>query len=309
MAEVLKLLPVVIGLAAGFLLRRVGLLDQRDGESVFKLVFYLFVPALTFTSLSTVDLELRFAIYPVAAVAMIAAGYVGGRIAAARTKLDGVQTAVAVSGCMVVNTAFQLPFVQVLYGADGVARVAAFDIVNTVATFTLAYLVAVRGNPAHRGGPVRPDRLVKNPALYAVAAGLVVNLAGITVPAAIADPIATVGAVTAVLIPIGIGVLFDPLGRSDGNGNGEGRVLPKATVMVATRLITGLVVAAAFVLLLGLSGMDRTVLLLLGAAPLVFAVVAFASLEHLDVRLATNALSLSLAVSVVMSVLIILVSA
>ena len=311
MAEVLKLLPVVIGLAAGFLLRRVGLLDQRDGESVFKLVFYLFVPALTFTSLSTVDLEPRFAIYPLAAVAMIAAGYVGGRIAAARTKLDGVQTAVAVSGCMVVNTAFQLPFVQVLYGVDGVARVAAFDIVNTVATFTLAYLVAVRGNPAHRGGPVRLDRLVKNPALYAVAAGLVVNLAGITVPAAIADPVATVGAVTGVLIPIGIGVLFDPVGRSDGNssGNGEGRVLPKATVMVATRLITGLVVAAAFVLLLGLSGMDRTVLLLLGTAPLVFAVVAFASLEHLDVRLATNALSLSLAVSVVISVLIILVSA
>lgn len=298
MGEMLALLPVVIGLAAGFTLRRIKLLDQRDGDSVFKLVFYLFVPAVTFTSLSTVDLDVRFAIYPAAAVAIIAAGYVAGRIMAAKTELDPVQTAVVVSGCMVVNTAFQLPFIQLLYGAEGVARIAAFDIVNTTATFTLAYLVAVRGNPAHVGRPVRLDRLVRNPALYAIAAGLLVNLAGITVPPAIADPIARVGAVTAVLIPIGIGILFDPIGRG----------LRKAALMVATRLVTGLIVAAAIVFVLGLSGVDRTVLLLIGAAPLVFAVVTFASLENLDVRLATSALSLSLLVSLASSLLIILVT-
>ena len=299
MGELLKLLPVVVGLAAGFFLRRVGLVEQRDGESVFKLVFYLLVPAVTFTSLSTVDLEFRFALYPAAAVAMIGAGYLGARLAAARVKLDPVQAAVVVSACMVVNTSFQLPFVQLLYGADGVARLAAFDVVNSVATFTLAYLVAIRGNPAHEGGPVRLDRLVKNPALYAIAAGLAVNLTGVTVPAVIAEPVATVGAVTAVLIPIGIGILFDPI------GNG----LRMAALMVATRLITGLAVATALVFLLGLTGIDRTVLLLLGVAPVVFAGVAFASLENLDVRLATTALSMSLVVSVVISLLVILISA
>lgn len=299
MDDLLTLLPVLVGLAAGLILRRIGLVQQRDGESVFKLVFYLFVPAVTFTSLSTVDLELRLAIYPAAAALMIAAGYLGARLMAAKARLEPVQAAVAVSGCMVVNTAFQLPFVQVLYGAEGVARVAAFDIVNTIATFTLAYLVAIRGNPTHSGGPLRLDRLARNPALYAIAAGLLVNVAGIDVPAVIAEPVATVGAVTPVLIPIGIGILFDPIGNS----------LRTAALMVATRLATGLAVATALLFLLGVTGMDRTVLLLIGVGPVIFAGVAFASLENLDVRLATTALSMSLVVSVVISLLVILMSA
>ena len=78
--------------------------------------------------------------------------------------------------------------------------------------------------------------------------------------------------------------------------------------MVATRLVTGVVATTALVLLLGLSGVDRTVLLLLGVAPLIFAGVAFASLENLDVNLATKALSLSLLVSMVLSLLVIWLS-
>jgi predicted permease len=299
MDDLLTLLPVLVGLVAGYVLRRVGLVDQRDGESVFKLVFYLFTPAVMFSSLAVAELELRFAIYPAAAIVMIGAGYAAARVMAAKARLDPVRTAVAVSGCMVVNTGFQLPFVQVLYGAEGVARLAAFDIVNGVATFTLAYLVAVRGNPARDGSRLPLGRLARNPALYAIAAGLLVNVAGVTVPDVIGDPIEAVGAVTPILIPIGIGILFNPI------GNG----IQTAALMVATRLITGLAVATAAVLLLGVGGIDRTVLLLLGAAPVVFAGVAFASTENLDVRLATTALSMSLVVSVVISLLTILISA
>jgi predicted permease len=295
MEAILKLLPAVLGLAAGFLLRRLGLLSQRDGETVFKLVFYIFVPAVAFISLAMTDLRAEFAVYPVAAVAMIVAGYVGGRVVAAKTRLDPVRAAVVVSSCMVVNTAFQLPFVQLLYGAEGVARIAAFDIVNTVATFTLSYLAAARGNPTSPGAPVPVDRLMKNPAIYAIVAGLLVNLTGLTLPAAVTEPLAAAGAVAAVLIPVGIGLLFDPV------GNGTG----KAALMVAARLVTGLAVAMSLVLAIGLAGVDRTVLLLIGVAPIVFAAVAFASLENLDVRLATNALSLSLMVSLPASLLII----
>lgn len=299
MHDLLTLLPVIGGLVAGFVLRRLGLVHQQDGESVFKLVFYLFVPAVTFMSLSTVELEPGLALYPAAAAVMTAVCYLGARAMAAKAKLEPVQAAVAVSGCMVANTAFQLPFVQFLYGTEGVARIAAFDIVNTVATFTLAYLVAVRGNPAHTGGSLRLDRLAKNPALYAIAAGLLVNLSGVDVPSIIAEPVTTVGAVTPVLIPIGVGILFDPI------GNG----IRTAALMVATRLTTGLAVAIALVSLLGLSGIDRTVLLLIGVAPVIFSGVAFASLENLDIRLATTALSMSLVVSVVLSLLVIVISA
>jgi predicted permease len=298
MDDLLTLLPVLVGLGAGVVLRRLRLVDQRDGESVFKLVFYLFSPAVMFSSLSAVELEPRFVIYPAAAILMIAAGYAGARVMAATARLEPVQAAVAISGCMVVNTGLQLPFVQMLYGAEGVARLAAFDLVNGVATFTLAHLVAIRGNPAD-GGRIHLGRLARNPALYAIAAGLLVNVAGATVPDIVSDPIEAVGNVAPILISVGVGLLFNPV------GNG----LQTAALMVATRLITGLFVAAAIVLLLGIGGMDRTLLLLLGAAPVVFAGVAFASSENLDVRLATTALSMSLVVSALVSLLVILIGA
>jgi predicted permease len=296
----LKLLPVVIGIAAGFSLRRVGLVDQRDGETVFKLVFYVFLPAIMFTSLSRVRIEGRLTIYPAAAVVMVAIGYLVGRVVAARSGCDPVATAVVVSGCMVVNTGFQLPFVQVLYGVDGVARIAAFDLVNTTTTFTVAYLVAARANPGHEGRTLLLGRLAKSPALYGIALGLLVNLTGVTVPTAIADPLAAFGGVTPLLIPVGIGILFEPL---------AGGRLRLAGLLVAARIAAGLAVAVAIVGVLGLSGMDRTIVLLIGAAPLAFAIVTFASLEDLDVRLATSALSLSLLASLVVSIPLIVLSA
>ena len=50
--------------------------------------------------------------------------------------------------------------------------------------------------------------------------------------------------------------------------------------------------------------MDRTILLLLAVAPIGFVTVTFASLERLAVRLAGNALSLSMVGSFVLSFLV-----
>jgi hypothetical protein len=293
----LRLLPVIIGIAAGHLLRRLGMVDHRDGETVFKLVFYVFFPPLIFMSLSTVDLGGTLLVFPITAAAIIVTGYLTGRLVSAKAKFDPVQAAVFLSACMIVNSGFALPFVQAVFGQEGVARIAAFDLVNTTVSFTWAYYTAARGNPLHQGGSLLLGRLAKSPALYAIAAGLLVNLAGVEVPHAVAEPATKFGSATAVLIPLGVGILFDPFGGS----------LRKAGLVVATRLVTGLGVGATIALSLGLHGMDLTIVLLLGAAPLAFSSVTFASLENLDVRLATSALSLSLAISLVLALLIVLV--
>ena len=52
-----------------------------------------------------------------------------------------------------------------------------------------------------------------------------------------------------------------------------------------------------FVLVFGLTGTDRTVLLLMGIAPTPFFIVAFATMERLDVRLTVTTLSLSMLLS------------
>ena len=290
----LRLLPAVLGMTTGYLLRSLGAAEQRDGSFVFKLVFYVGLPALMFTALSTVTFTAALAVFPPAAFAAVATGYLAGRLAASRAKWPPTQTAVLISCCMMVNTGFQLPFVQALYGAQGVARIAAFDAVNTTLTFSWAYYTAARGNPTHAGGSLLLDRLVKSPPLYAIAAGLLVRVSGVHVPATIADPIRTFGSVTPVLISLGVGILFVPLTRG----------LGKAALVVGIRLVTGLTVAIVFIALFRLHGMDRTILLLVGVSPVAFVAVTFASLEDLDADLAVNALSLSMVSSLALSLAI-----
>jgi hypothetical protein len=295
----LRLFPVVLGIVVGVWLRRSGAADQRDGEFVFNLNFYVSLPALLFTSLSRSNITADLAVFPAAAVAMAFVGYLAARVVVARTSWPPTQAAVLLSSCIVVNSGFELPFVQAFYGAEGVARLAAFDLAMTTVTFSFAYYVAARGNPHHEGGGLLLNRLVRSPPLYGIAAGALVNLTGVPVPAALADPIAAIGAITPVLITLATGLLLEPPGRG----------LGRAFAIITTRLLTGILIAVALVLVLGLDGVDRAVVLLLGVAPLAFISVTFASLENLDVRLAVSALSLSLVTSLVLSSVVLVLTA
>jgi hypothetical protein len=164
---VVKLLPALLGIALGYVLRLRGVADRRDADFMFRLIITVFLPALAFTALSRVSIGRDLAIFPLAALVIVAVGYLTGRLLAAKGPFLMPQQAVAICCCMNVNTGFMLPFVQGLYGADGVARIAAFDAVNTTLMFTWTAYVAARGNPHH---------------------GLLVSAFGLHVPVAIGDP-------------------------------------------------------------------------------------------------------------------------
>jgi predicted permease len=253
MDTLVKLLPALGGIAAGYVLRRRGIADDRDGDFMFALIINVFLPALAFTSLSRARIDEQLAVFPLAALFIVSVGHLSARLVARRGPFIGTQAVVLVCCCMNVNTGFILPFVQGLFGADGVARIAAFDAVNTTLTFTWTAYVAARGNPRYVPGPrtMMLRRFVTSPPLYGIAAGLSVS---------------------------------------------------------ATRVGSGLAVAVAFVLVFGLTGADRTVMLLMGVAPTPFFVVAFATMENLDVRLAVNVLSLSMLASLPMALAVILLT-
>jgi malate permease and related proteins len=277
----LRLLPVFIGIGSGMLFRRLGVAQARDGDFLFRVVFYICLPALMFLALATVRLGGPLALYPIAALIAVTAGHLAGRWIGRWGHWPRQQYAVLLTGAMIVNTGF------------------AFDAVNTTLVFSWAYYTAARGNPAHRGGPLLLDRLLKSPPLYAIAAGAAVNALSISVPDAVTRALTPFATATATVISIAVGIML-ALPRED---------FWTAATVVAARLGSGLVVGVLLVVLLGLDGMDRTILLLLAVAPVGFVTVTFASLERLDVRLAANALSLSMVGSFVLSFLVTLASA
>jgi predicted permease len=80
----------------------------------------------------------------------------------------------------------------------------------------------------------------------------------------------------------------------------------KAALIYAGRLASALAVAVVFILVFGLTGADRTVLLLMGVAPTPFFIVAFATVENLDVRLTVNTVSVSMLLSLPLALGVIL---
>lgn len=288
------LTPVVVGFLAGHTLRRIHFAGEPEGRFLLLLNLYVCMPALVLAALAEVELTADLAVFPAAALAMVGTGYVVARLGVRRGDRPDTERAVLVMGFMVVNCAFALPFVDALYGRPGVVRLAAFDLVNSVLVLTVVFAVAAHANP-DRSAIAHPiSQLLRTPSLWVIAAGVVVNLGDLSLPAAVTSVLDTFGAASPFLVAIGTGIMFVPAGDA----------IRRSLSFAGARLLVGASAAAALVVALGLEGADRGVLLLLGVAPLGFVIVAFASVERLDVELATQTLAVSLMASFVLSILV-----
>jgi predicted permease len=295
------MLPVFAGVAAGHLLIRAGVATRDHGRFLFVFSFYVCLPALLFQAFAKAELTWQLASLPLAALLAVAGGYVVGSLVSRSLGLPPPQLAVFLMACMIVNTGFTLPFIQASLGEAGVVRLMAFDVVNGALVVTWVYTIAVRSNPAHadRQRSAVWRKLLTSPPLYAVCAGLVSNVTDLRPTEPVEQVIQFFGAPTAFLLTIGIGMLL-VLERSD---------VRVSAWAFATRLGTSLVIGLALIAAFDLTGVERAVLLAVSVAPVGFNTVTFASLENLDLRLATGAASLSLVASLVLVPAVLLLAA
>jgi hypothetical protein len=288
--QLVALAPVFAGVLAGHLLVRSGAATRDQGRFLFLLAFYICVPALVFDAFSTVELTAGIAAMPAAAALAVSGGYLAGRVIGRLLGLEAQRLTVFLLACMIVNTGFTLPFVQAVHGSAGVTRLLAFDAVSATLVFTWSYTLAVRANPAREDSRIPWRKVATNPPLYGIAGGLIVNLAGVEIAPGAAEVVSTLAAPTTFLFTVAIGMVLEV-------SSGQLRV---GAASIATRSAVTAVIAAAFVLLFDLGGLERAVLFALAVAPVGFNTVTFASLEDLDVGLAVSASSLSMAASLVL---------
>jgi predicted permease len=93
----LRVFPVLLGFVGGFLLRRFRVAEHRDGDFLLRLAFSVCLPALIFTSLSTVQITAALAVYPLSSVLFTVVGFALALLMSRRTRWPSTRTAVMIT--------------------------------------------------------------------------------------------------------------------------------------------------------------------------------------------------------------------
>lgn len=255
MRDLLLLLPDFLLIVCGFVVCRYTPLNRSVWESAEKLVYFLLFPVLLFTSI------VRSPLRP-GETAMLAAGglltvAVGIVLAYALRLWPGVDSRLHASGAQTAfrfNSYVALALAERLAGPPGVAWMAllvavAVPVCNIAAVYPLA----------RHGGQHYGRELIRNPLIVSTVAGLVANLAGLTLPDTVGVVLQRIGnaALPLGLMAVGAGLQLGGLAAAPWLATGflaiRHAVLPTA----------GFLLGLAFALPAG----ERTVLLAFAAMP------------------------------------------
>lgn len=279
--------------AFGVVLKQAGLLSSDDGGSLLRVVFNLGLPPLIFLSILHVDIDTSMLLLCVFGPAVIGVALVVVLLLR-RTLLSHVDAKTfgpLLTGAVVMNTGFLLPFVERVLGADGLARLALIDTFVGMTVFTVVYAVVV--HVAHD----RPDlgfvfrKVALSPPLWGLAAGAVVKSTGVTPPAVLLDSFDIAARMVATAILVALALKF------------EWRVeRPRLLLLVvALRFGVGAALGAAFVMITGLDGVNASIVMFASMAPVGTSSITFAEMEGLDVRFAASQVSVGLLLAMVAS--------
>ena len=143
-----------------------------------------------------------------------------------------------------------LPFALLAFGPEGFDKAIIFFVTVAIMTFSLGVTIA-KG----RGGLREVFRL---PLIYAAIGGLIFSLFGLELPKFILTPVGMLADTAIPLMIINLGVQLRSLTVSD---------LRHAAAVVFIRMGCGLLLSMGFVMIFGVSGVSRNVILLVSIMP------------------------------------------
>jgi hypothetical protein len=286
-------LPIVALMAVGFLLRQVGIFRRDDGHTMARIIINTTLPALLFLSLARADVEpSQLLVLGLCGAAIPLVLHVVAIAVTKWMKLEKPVAGVVVVSAMVTNIGFFLiPFFLAFYGPEGVSRLAAFDLGNSLMTTSYAYYTATRyGNRPTFGWWTGLKRVLALPTFWANIFGIAVNLAGVALPTLAVQIIEPLSKANTPLAMLTLGSFIELRFAN----------LRPMIAAVGLRIGGGLVVGLAIIQILGLTGLERAAIGLGSAMPIGVIVLVYASMEGLDTDFAAGAISLSILVALLL---------
>ena len=275
---------LLIGLfVVGLIARRRGWLGAPQAGKMLWLVMTVGLPALFIANVSRIPLHRELAALPLSAIFVMLVTLVVALLAGRQLGLARPSHGAFIICSMSINVSFMFPFVLAAWGQQAFAQLALFDLGNSLIQATVLYGAgAIFGGHAV-GAKAIAGRVFGFPPLWGLIVALAINVSGYRLPIPVTDVLGIGGRAILLLAVLAVGILFDARRL---------RSVPVA-VAILLRIVLGLLLAALFVEIFGLTGMTRAVVLIASAAPIGFSVMVIANRESLDRELAASAASLS----------------
>ncbi len=136
-AAVLRILPILLLIVIGVIIRRRQFLREDFAFQLSRLVLYITLPALIFTSFISASVSLGSLAFPLLAIlfcfAVLVAGYAASKLFRNTPKMFPVSIATFEGGM------FGYAFYSALFGAENLWRLVLFDMGNGLFFFTVIY--------------------------------------------------------------------------------------------------------------------------------------------------------------------------
>ena len=182
-------MPLVLMMATGFLIRKVGIVTEDALRVVNRIVYYVGIPTLVFYSVVTDRTPARWQYALWVAGTVLAAFLLAMLLARILSKDPAKRGTIAQSAFRSNDGIFGLAVASALFG-EGNTGTMAFTLVISAALFGVTGVLCYELN---RGGRIKFGKillnLVKNPILIAAALAFIVRLSGVTLPYVILKPI------------------------------------------------------------------------------------------------------------------------
>jgi predicted permease len=278
-----NIIPLVLLFAVGLFFRKIGVFKPEDGDLLLKVVFYIALPALLLLSVARARLTWGVAFLPLISAGVIFLTYLFMLATSKPLRVERMTRGVMLVGAMILNVGFIIPFVMTAYGEEGLARLMIFDLGNGFMVFTFVYYQACK----YGGGPadacLMRNKLLKSPPLWALVAGVALNLLDVEIPNVAVHFLEIAGDLTVPLLMLVIGFFFHVKVTN----------LRALLLVIFIRMGAGLLIGLAIVNILGLEGLLKNIVVLGCATPVGYNTLTFTSLENLDREFAAGLVSIS----------------
>jgi malate permease and related proteins len=282
--------PILLLIVLGVVLRKTGLVDQRGGLVLTRLAYNVTIPAAIFVSIARADFELSLLWMPVMGflLPILLAGimYLTTRRLADRPRQRGPLLV-----GMVVLGVFGYPFMELLFGADGLARIALYDVGNAFYAGIVGVSLARHfGRAEGDGSAISWRRVLASPILLAAIGGVVFTVGELPLMGPLGSFLDRLAMANTPLAMIAVGVFLRPR-------RAYGALVAQ---FVAIRMVLGGLLGWALCLLLRLDGLSLIAGVVGSTLPAGTTVLVFSGNEGLDTELAASMVSVTILIGAVL---------